>query len=105
VPEIDQRTLIILSDFLEDDNNYRFTSDQHLASPDGARRLAMNLRNEHSFFISCVMVHFGQMQSSDFARLNSARQGAIRAFWTEYFNTAPEQFDIQMDGTAALRRF
>jgi hypothetical protein len=102
MPRSDRRRLIVLSDFLEDDGQYRFTTDADLATTAIARRLGERLRQQHDFALQNVHVRLGALESSDFARLDSARRSAVRAFWSEYFARTGERTDIEFDGTGML---
>lgn len=103
MPSPEMRKLIVLSDFIEDDGRYRFTSDPNLATLAGARWLAERLRRERGFALRGVGVYLGALESSDFARLDTRRRRAVRAFWSEYFALAGEKTDIQCDGTGMLK--
>lgn len=104
IPTTDRRRLVVLSDFLEDDEQKRFTTDPDLATSARARRLAASLRREHGFALTSVQVYLGALQSIDFAPLNLERQRAVQAFWSEYFAQAGKRTVIQFDGTGMLAK-
>jgi hypothetical protein len=102
IPERDQRILIVLSDFLEDDGRYRFVSDRRLASAQDARGFADCLRNWHGFSLHGVALRLGALQSNDFAQLDQGRQDAVHAFWPEYLRNSPALGTVQLDGSSVL---
>lgn len=102
IPKTDRRALIVPSDFLEDDRQYRFTTDRELARAATAQSLAARLRRTHNVVPRGIAVYLGALQSSDFAALGPARQRAVQAFWNEYFAQLGQQVEIRMDGTGML---
>jgi hypothetical protein len=102
IPAGSERRLIIASDFLEDDDTYRFVSANSLANPARARELAARLRNQHSFTLQGLPLCLGRLESSDFAPLPSQRKEAVQAFWATYFAAEDKAAEIQFDGTGIL---
>lgn len=102
IPMSDKRRLIVLSDFLEDDGQYRFTTDPDLANSALARMLALRLRTEHGFALRGVRVCLGALNSMDFIQLRPGRRQAVRAFWGEYFAPTGSRTEIRLDGTGML---
>jgi hypothetical protein len=102
IPTTDRRRLVVLSDFLEDDGRYRFTSDPRLAKTATARQRATRLRREHGFTLAGVEVYLGALESTDFARLGPERRRAVRSFWSEYFAQPGSRTEVQLDGTGML---
>jgi hypothetical protein len=102
IPKESNRTLIVVSDFLEDDGTYRFVSEGSLASPGHARGLAGRLHEQHNFALHGIHVCLGHLESSDFAPLAAQRKEAVQGFWTAYFAAGGEPAQIQFDGTGIL---
>ena len=96
------RNLVVVSDFLEDDDTYRFVSASSLTSPAHARQLAARLHEHHGFTLQGVPLCLGRLESSDFAPLSAQRKEAVQAFWTAYFAAGGEPAEIQFDGTGIL---
>jgi hypothetical protein len=96
------RKIVIVSDFLEDDGNYRFVSDGSLASPERARQLALHLREQHGPTLKGVPICLGRLESIDFGPLPAQRKDAVQAFWKVYLGEAGEPVDIRFDGTGML---
>lgn len=102
IPASDRRRLIVLSDFLEDDGRYRFTTDLSLATATTARQFAERLKRERGFALTGVHLYLGALGSEDFARLSPERQRTVRAFWSQYFAQAGKGAEIQLDGTGMV---
>jgi len=97
------RQLVVVSDFIEDDGTYRFTSNRSLVSPTRARALAARLRAEHGFALHGVTLCLGRLESNDFAPLSVARKNAIQAFWAAYFTENGQSPEIRFDGAGMLK--
>jgi hypothetical protein len=102
VPKNSKRRLIILSDFLEDDLQYRFVSEPQVTSVARARALAVGLRTRRIFTLPGVRVCLGRLESVDFASLSRERKEAVQAFWAEYLNDRGISPQIQYDGSGML---
>jgi len=96
------RKLVVVSDFLEDDGNYRFVSAGSLANAVRARDLATRLREQHGFTLQGVPLCLGRLESKDFAPLAAQRKEAVQAFWIAYFAAGGESAEMQFDGTGIL---
>jgi hypothetical protein len=96
------RRLIVVSDFIEDDGTYRFTSDPSLVSPTRARVLALRLRTKHRFALPGVILCLGRVESSDFAPLSLGRKNAIQTFWATYLTENGRSSEILIDGAGML---
>ena len=102
LPKESNRKLVVVSDFLEDDETYHFGSERLLTSPSRARELAAHLREQHRFTLQGVPLCLGRLESSDFASLLAQRKEAVQAFWTAYFAAGGQSTEIQFDGTGLL---
>jgi len=96
------RSLIVASDFIEDDSSYNFVSAGALASPAQARQLAARLREQHGFPLRRVSTCLGRLESSDFSLLSTKRKQAIQVFWSAYLTAGSEPAEIQLDGSGML---
>jgi hypothetical protein len=102
LPRASNRTLVIVSDFLEDDGQYRFASDRALATPEPARALAAHLRAERQFARNGIPICLGRLESSDFTSLAPRRKEAVQAFWAAYLSDHDKTPEILLDGTEIL---
>lgn len=102
LPNDSNRRLVIVSDFLDDDEQYRFISNPSLATPDRARALALRLRTERAFDLHGVSLCLGRLESIDFPSLTPQRKKAVQAFWATYFAGQDHGLDIQIDGMGML---
>jgi len=79
-----QKSLVVLSDFIEDADAYHFAVDPALASDVSARAFARRLQNDTHLAIDGVRVRLKTVESTDLRKLTFKRQKAIRAFWLDY---------------------
>jgi len=102
LPTASHRRLVIVSDFLEDDGQYRFASDWSLANPERALTLAARLRGQRSVAIRGVPLCLGRLESADFPSLSPRRKDAVAAFWTAYFAPMRQGAAVQIDPARML---
>jgi hypothetical protein len=105
IPGTDRRTLIVVSDFLEDDRVYRLETDTALTDAEDAARLASCIGRTRRFTSHAVTIYLGRLESKDFARLDPQRQEAVRAFWAAYFGNSGERTEMRFDGTGMIQKF
>lgn len=87
-PPSNAKSLIVMSDFIEDDGTYRFTLDKELANTTAAQKLAERLQHEHAFVLSGVHISLSALQSKDLRSVSTQRQRAVMEFWKRYFALA-----------------
>ena len=92
-----QKRLIVLSDFIEEDETLDFRTAPALAGENSARQLASR-RARNIPQISTVSVFLGSLQSNELDRLPKPRRQAIREFWLEYFNNEKTHPVFATDG-------
>ncbi len=98
------RVLVILSDFLQDDDALNFSAHDAMRSPACAQVLARQLaRDKH--LADGVRVFLGLLSSTDLKRLDHQRREAIQAFWREYFVADGSKPTTFTDGPAMLPDF
>jgi len=81
-----KRTLVIFSDFIEDDGVYQFACAPALTSASGARGLAERLKKENGRAFDDVHIRFNTLDSNDLRSLTPRRQKTIQAFWSDYLS-------------------
>jgi hypothetical protein len=81
-----KQTLMVYTDFLEDDGIYRFAVDPTLVSDTGARELAEQVQKDTGFTPSAVCIRLSLLQSTDLSNLAPQRKKAIRTFWIAYLS-------------------
>src|ERR1017187_3138862 len=91
------KRLIILSDFIEEDDTLNFRTAPALAGDGTARQLAVRLAKNIPQ-IPTVAVFLGSLQSKELDQLPKARRQAIREFWLEYFNNQKSHPVFATDG-------
>jgi hypothetical protein len=92
-----RKILIILSDFIEEDDTLDFRTAPALSGESSARQLAARLAKNIAQ-IPAASVFLGSMQSNELDRLSKARRQAIREFWLEYFKNEKNHPVFATDG-------
>ena len=92
-----QQTLLILSDFIQDDRTANFKRDPRLRNPIAARNAAMQIGSEYCVTTSGAVL-LGFLGSSDLASLSRERREAIREFWTALFTQSGTRVHVATDG-------
>lgn len=105
MPDTERHILIVLSDFLEDDGQYRFSTDRRLSNCESSRQFARRLLEAHGFVLRGLSLFLGGLDSSDSGTLGPQRRNAIRTFWSSYFGEMGAHQEIQVDGTGMLAQF
>ena len=96
------RRLVVVSDFIEDDDAFRFTSIPSLVNATRARAFAARMRATHGFSLQGVAVCLGRLESVEFASLSAKRQSAIDTFWAAYLTEDGRTPEIEIDGLGLL---
>lgn len=102
LPKGVKRRVVVVSDFLEDDARYRFTTESALARPSTARRLAIQIRAERGFALGGARTCLGRLESRDFATLSPVRRESIDSFWKAYLAGDGHEPEVQIDGLELL---
>jgi hypothetical protein len=107
-----QKTVILYSDFIEEDGVRDFTKSPALARPEAAERLARTLAadptsgcSNPSSDWSHVRVFLGSVQSTEIPNLPGQRRDAIQRFWRAYFNARKVQPFFASDGPGTSAKF
>jgi hypothetical protein len=91
--------LIVLSDFIQDDEQFNFRKDVRLASQADAVAFGERVILPEGDYPH-VNVILGRLRSNEFSALPPNRQHAINAFWGQVMSPAT----VDADGTAAMLR-
>jgi len=91
--------LIVLSDFIEDDGTYHFSTAAELIDTGFAARFGEVLRKERRFALTNVKVHLGALESNEYRRLSPDHEAAIRAFWSAYLSSPEKAVEASLDGS------
>ncbi|HLJ27915.1 MAG TPA: hypothetical protein VKY85_14490 [Candidatus Angelobacter sp.] len=100
-----KRVLIILSDFIQEDDGVNFRNDNRLANQTGAETFATQLFKVYPFQMAGVQVSLGLLRSKEYIRLRYSRREALRSFWTKYFLASGTSARFVIDGTGLLDTF
>ena len=95
--------LMILSDFIEEDQQFDFRTSGTISSALSVQKLAMRQAQTGNIRLNKVEVYLGLLKSAEFTALGKSRRNAIKSFWIQYFKNAgahPRFFD---DGPGLLK--
>jgi hypothetical protein len=100
-----RRSLVILSDFIQDDAELSFLKDRRLANKTAAREFAMQSAKNSQLDFRGAPIYLGLLRSKDYRNLVRSRREAIQEFWIDYFNSCGGQTVFATDGTGLLGNF
>jgi len=92
-----QKRLIVLSDFIEEDDTLNFRTTPALAKETSARQLASRMAKNIPQ-IPAATVFLGSLQSKELDQMSKARRQAIREFWLEFFKNEKSHPVFATDG-------
>jgi len=97
------KLLAVLSDFIEEDQQLNFRTDNAFSSTAPVQKFATQQARIENIRLDKVEVYLGLLKSSEFAALGKMRRNGIKSFWIQYFNETgahPRFFD---DGPGLLK--
>jgi hypothetical protein len=100
-----KKSLVILSDFIQDDSELNFLKDMRLVSKAVAKEFAMQSAKATAIDLRGVPVYLGLLRSKDYKGVTRSKREAIQQFWIEYFNSSGARTDLAVDGTGLLDAF
>jgi hypothetical protein len=100
-----KKSLVILSDFIQDDAELNFLKDMRLASKAVAKEFAMQSAKAAAIDLRGVPIYLGLLRSKDYKGVSRNRREAIQQFWVEYFNSSGVPTDFAADGTGLVDTF
>ncbi len=100
-----RRSVIILSDFIQEDDELNFKSDKKLSDLGVATNLSAHMASESALDFHGVPVYLGLLRSNEYARLGRNRRTGIQAFWMSYFKSIGGKPKFVSDGPGLLERF
>jgi hypothetical protein len=101
-----RKIIVILSDFIQDDNTYDFNNSKELLNEESAKTFARTISQVRSESFQGIIVYMGLLNSIDMKSLDSTRRSAILAFWKEYFcERGSLSIIYKTDGTGQLTIF
>ncbi len=97
-------TIIVLSDFIEEDSALNFNDDPNLANKASAELLGEKIAKTNLVGIDDTPVYLGLLRSKELKKLPKNRRQAIDAFWLKYLSTLRARAYFAIDGIDVLRR-
>lgn len=99
------KSLVILSDFIQDDGRLNFKTLVALSRSELARDFAIQTQENSPLTLPSTRVFLGRLRSRDLGTLDQPRRDAIQEFWMQYFNLALCKVQVATDGPAMTERF
>jgi len=99
-----QHTLIIFSDFLEDDGRFNFVTAPELGAERTAKKLAGDLAEQNHHVLK-AKAYLGLLRSNDYDALAPARRRAVLTFWSTLLQRYGAKTTIATDGPGLLKHF
>jgi hypothetical protein len=96
------KLLAILSDFIEEDRQFNFRTDNAVNGAAPVQRFATQQARTGNLNFEKVEVYLGLLKSSEFTALGRSRRNAIRTFWIQYFNAVKAHPNFYDDGSGLL---
>jgi hypothetical protein len=96
------KLLAILSDFIEEDRQFNFRTDNAISGPVPVQRFATQQAQLGHLRLEKVEVYLGLLKSSEFTILRKSRRNAIKSFWIQYLIVAGAHPKFCDDGLAVL---
>jgi hypothetical protein len=97
-------TLLILSDFIQDDGEITFLNDKRLNNGTAASEFAKLEAKKQALDLSGIPVYLGRLRSSEYAACKHGRRTAIQVFWLEYFKNLNSRPEVAADGLGLLEQ-
>jgi hypothetical protein len=95
--------LMILSDFIEEDQQFDFRTSGTISSALSVQKFAMRQARIGNIRLNKVEVYLGLLKSSEFTALGKSRRNAIKGFWIQYFKNTGANPNFYDDGPGLLK--
>lgn len=96
------RGLIILSDFIQEDEHLDFRKNNELNGHSNAKSFAVHFAKMNHLDLSGANVYLGLLRSGEYIGLSKQRRSAIVQFWTAYFESGGGHTTFANDGSGLL---
>lgn len=97
------KLLMILSDFIQEDQQLNFRTDNAFSSAAPVQKFATRQARIGNIRLEGVEVHLGLLKSSEFAAMGKSRRNAIKTFWIQYFKDTGAHSRFFDDGPSLLK--
>jgi hypothetical protein len=102
-PDHSIKLLTILSDFIEEDQQFDFRTSDTISSAVSVQKFAMQQARIGNMRLNKVEVYLGLLKSSEFTALRKSRRNAIKSFWVQYFKNIGVNPKFYDDGPGLLK--
>jgi hypothetical protein len=97
------RLLLILSDFIQEDQEINFMKGSHTATVGAARGFATQITKGTSN-LKGIRVYMGLLRSTEYSAMGRSRREAIQEFWIRYFKSCNGNARFLTDGPGLLNK-
>jgi hypothetical protein len=101
-PQESRQALIILSDFIQEDEEVDFRTDHNFTNAITVQRFAEGRVARDDTRIQKVDVYLGLLKSHEFMALDKMRRDAVKKFWIEYLKNKSTSVQFVADGIGML---
>lgn len=99
------KLLAILSDFIQEDQQFDFRTNEDFSSDASAQAFAIERAQTANIRFDKVEVYLGLLKSYEFTALNRPRRNFIKSFWIQYFDSTRAHARFFTDGSGSLNLF
>lgn len=96
------KSLMVLTDFIQEDREFDFTKERHFIHADAAREFAAQLAKRNTFSFREITVYLGLLRSSEYSAMASGRRKNIQEFWIRYFKCFDAKAKLFADGAGLI---
>jgi hypothetical protein len=97
------KLLMILSDFIEEDRQFDFRTDNNISNATSVQKFAMRQAQMGNIRLEKVEGYLGLLKSSEFTALRRSRRNAIKTFWIQYLKDIGAHSRFFDDGPGLLK--
>lgn len=105
LPKGNRALVLVLSDFIQDDEQFNFKTDPRLESPEKSKALAADVATQTACDLNGVPIYLGYLESRDLAPLSRRRRQAITTFWVTFLSQQGARVIIATDGPGSAPSF
>jgi hypothetical protein len=100
-----KRTLIILSDLIQEDHQLNFRRDKRFDSESSTREFARQTARGNGEGLRGTRIYLGMLRSREYGDLSRAHRLRIQEYWIQYFDFMNGEPMLTVDGAGLLKQF
>src|SRR5258708_14512404 len=98
-----KRMLVILRDFIQEDRDFNFKTDNRVANRAAANEFATQASRTSAFDLKGMAVYLGMLRSKEYPALGRNGREAIQEFWVRYFKHSGAETRFLTDGPSLFQ--